>query len=216
MRVYESIADQIGASGVAPVFTFMSEETAKLTAELVRRGVRVYHARHEHVAVGMADGYSRATGKLALAIVGQGPGLTNALNALVTAANAQSNVLVLAGETDTHIRDSGSPARLINKYVNQPALLDAVGIDHIDLTDATTARDDVRASIELARAERRTLLVNMPSSILEAEGHDGKSLIRIPSALRFARGHLGVPPPCDPGWSRRRKGRSRSRATQTR
>ena len=98
MKAFQAIAEEVTALGVQDVFTFTAEDIVDLVAELSQRGVRVWHTRHEHTAIGMADGYARVSGKVGVAIVGAGVGLTNAINALLTASKAHSNVVVLAGE----------------------------------------------------------------------------------------------------------------------
>ena len=72
-HVYSTLAAELARSGVRATFGLVSEETAKLTVELTRRGVAYTSTRHEGTAVGMADGYSRAAGELGVAIVGRGP-----------------------------------------------------------------------------------------------------------------------------------------------
>jgi acetolactate synthase-1/2/3 large subunit len=41
--------------------------------------------RHEQAAVHAADGYARATGKVGVALVTSGPGVTNAVTGIATA-----------------------------------------------------------------------------------------------------------------------------------
>jgi len=68
MRAVEAIADEMARQGVRQVFTYMSRDIIKLIAELSSRDIAVYQARHEHGAVGMADGYARATGDVGVAL----------------------------------------------------------------------------------------------------------------------------------------------------
>ena len=51
--------------------------------------MQVVHARHEHCAVAMADGYARATGKVGVASTTCGPGFTQIMTALTIAARGQ-------------------------------------------------------------------------------------------------------------------------------
>lgn len=170
MRVHEALAEHLSRRGIGHVFTLMSEETAALTEDLAARGVTVMHTRHEHVAVGMADGYSRAGGDVGVAIVGKGPGLTNAVNALTAASKGRSRVLVLVGrisadaETGTK---NGARVRW-NKFVDQPSLLAALGVEHAQPRDAATVLADVDAALARAR-EGRTLVVSLPDELLDAE-----------------------------------------------
>ena len=59
-----------------------------------------YHAgRHEAGAVAAADGFARATGRVGVCIVTQGPGLTNTVTPLITARKANSPVVLLTGDS---------------------------------------------------------------------------------------------------------------------
>ena len=59
--------------------------------------VRYLGVRHEQATTYMADGYARAGGGIAGAIVVPGPGLFNALAGMATAAAASSPILVVTG-----------------------------------------------------------------------------------------------------------------------
>src|SRR5882762_9469547 len=108
MQVYEAIADELARQRVRAVFVLMGEDTMKLLLELTRRGISTYGCRNEHAAVGMADGYARASGEVGVAILSRGPGLTQGVNALVTAAKARSPIVVLAGDSALRMRDESS------------------------------------------------------------------------------------------------------------
>jgi len=70
MSINERIAQELKRQGVRAVFTLMSEDTAKLIVEVDRAGIPLYSTRHDSTAVGMADGYARASGEVGVAIVG--------------------------------------------------------------------------------------------------------------------------------------------------
>jgi acetolactate synthase-1/2/3 large subunit len=78
-------------------------------------GVQLYHAldglskekqikfittRHEQATTYMADGYSRASGKIGVAMVVPGPGLQNASAGIGTAYSASSPILVISGQIE--------------------------------------------------------------------------------------------------------------------
>src|SRR5262245_54228039 len=103
----------------------MGDDTARLAVAIEAAGITYQATRHESVAVGMADGYARVSGELGVALVSRGPGTTNALSAIATAAKAGSRVLVLTGaspEQDRGIRYS--------KFADQSLLYQGVGVDY--------------------------------------------------------------------------------------
>ena len=58
-------------------------------------------AKHEQGAVHMADGYARATGKVGVAFVTSGPGLTNAVTGIATAYTDSVPLVVISGQVPT-------------------------------------------------------------------------------------------------------------------
>ena len=74
-------------------------------------------ARHEQGAVHEADGYARASGKVGVAIVTSGPGLTNAVTGIATAHADSIPLVVISGQV---------PSVLIGNDAFQE--VDAVGI----------------------------------------------------------------------------------------
>ena len=58
--------------------------------------------RHEQAAVHAADGYARASGKVGVALVTSGPGLTNAVTGIATAYMDSIPMVVISGQVPTH------------------------------------------------------------------------------------------------------------------
>jgi acetolactate synthase-1/2/3 large subunit len=181
-QVYEALADAVQARGVSAVFGLMGEETAWLTVALDARGIAYYATRHEATAVGMADGYSRESGKLGIALVSRGPGLTNALTTIVSAAKARSRVVVIVGEGDIGAVDpaKGVTAKGENKYIDQPGVLTACGVTNAVLTSPESAVADLNAVMD--RAEHGlTIALSLPMDILDLEAGDAEARVQLPA-----------------------------------
>jgi acetolactate synthase-1/2/3 large subunit len=58
--------------------------------------------RHEQAAVHAADGYARATGKVGVALVTSGPGVTNAVTGIATAYTDSIPMVISSGNVPTH------------------------------------------------------------------------------------------------------------------
>ncbi|GAX88089.1 acetolactate synthase I/II/III large subunit [Lebetimonas natsushimae] len=58
-------------------------------------------AKHEQGAVHMADGYARATGKVGVAMVTSGPGITNATTGIATAYADSVPMVIISGQVPT-------------------------------------------------------------------------------------------------------------------
>jgi thiamine pyrophosphate-dependent acetolactate synthase large subunit-like protein len=88
-QVLHGITDALAAEGVDVVFGVVGAVIDRMMLDwITRHGRRYVAARHEQGAVHMADGYARATGRVGIAAVAQGPGLTNAATALTAARSA--------------------------------------------------------------------------------------------------------------------------------
>jgi acetolactate synthase-1/2/3 large subunit len=83
-----------GYSGGAAIPIFDALETVKTRMKFIL-------ARHEQGAVHMADGYARATGKLAAVLVTSGPGAGNTVTGLMTAMMDSVPMLVICGQQVT-------------------------------------------------------------------------------------------------------------------
>src|ERR1700722_3256707 len=171
---YAALAEEIARLGVRDVFTFTAKDIVEVVVELRGRGVNVYHTRHEHIAIGMADGYSRSTGRIGVALVGQGVGMTNSLNALVTAAKAHSKVVAITSEVpgfDTHA------AKIQLKHIDQRGVLDALEIRHVDLRAPGSAVADMRACFDIAERCGELVVANIADEVMQ--GHAGNDVASI-------------------------------------
>lgn len=125
----EVIAEQLAGLGADVFFGLMGEDTAGVTVALIERGLRYVSTRHEAAAVGMADGYSWASGKLGIALVTRGPGLMNGLTAARNAARAGERVLIVTGDSPTTRWYLPDPKNLDQRKLSETAGLVFAGTD---------------------------------------------------------------------------------------
>ena len=99
---YEVLSQAFVAEGVDTMFALLGDANMYWGAMMAQKyGVRVVHARHEHCACAMADGYARHTGKVGVATVTCGPGFTQIMTALATAARGSIPMVIFAGDSPT-------------------------------------------------------------------------------------------------------------------
>jgi thiamine pyrophosphate-dependent acetolactate synthase large subunit-like protein len=110
----------------------------------------------------MADGYARASGRVGVASVHQGPGLTNALTGLAEAAKSRTPLLLLAADT---------PAAAVhsNFRVDQAMACAAVGAAVERVNTPQSALQDVERAWRRARNHRRTVVLLLPLDVQAAE-----------------------------------------------
>ena len=99
MNVAEAVARTLVARGVEAVFGVIGSGNFLLANAFRDAGATFYAARHEGGAMMMADGYGRASGRVAVCTTHQGPGFTNALTGLVEAAKARTPAILLTADT---------------------------------------------------------------------------------------------------------------------
>ena len=94
--VAAAIARFVAAQGVSRVYTLPGSHVKPICSELARVGTRIVSARHECAAVHMAHAEADLTGRIGVAIVTAGPGLTNAVTGIASAYLSRTPLLVLS------------------------------------------------------------------------------------------------------------------------
>ena len=70
--------------------------------------IRIIHTLPEGAAVYMAEAYAQITGKMGVALVTAGPGLLNAVSALYSAAQSETPLLLISGDSASHLDGRGA------------------------------------------------------------------------------------------------------------
>lgn len=161
-----TIATEMAAAirdhGSRQVFGLIGEGNMILVNAITDTGsVSFVGSRHETAAVGMADGYARSTGELGIASVTQGPGATNTITALITAARACSPLLLLAPEVPDDV------AWHIQK-LNLAALAASLDLTCVTL-DLSRPREMLLDCLRWASEAHQPLIVRFPYPELDAE-----------------------------------------------
>ena len=156
LTVYQVLAKLFADEGVETFFTLMGNGNMYWSYAMVKdQGIKAIHARHEHCAVAMAEGYFRATGKVGVASVTCGPGLTQLMTALTIAARANIPLVVFAGESPMH-------AAFHDQRIDQAPLTVATGAHFIPVRSIDRMLNDVREAFHVARTENRPVVLSVP------------------------------------------------------
>jgi acetolactate synthase I/II/III large subunit len=156
LPIYEMLAQAFAGEGVDTLFSLMGDGNMHWATAMSKiEGMRVFHARHEHCACGMAMGYHSATGKVGVATVTCGPGVTQIVTALTTASRAGVPMVVFAGESPIN-------ARWYNQGLDQAPLVTATGAHYIRAHSTARIYDSVREAFYVARHERRPAVLGVP------------------------------------------------------
>ncbi|WP_158880884.1 thiamine pyrophosphate-binding protein [Amycolatopsis anabasis] len=159
MTVAESVGRTLAGIGARHVFGVVGSGNFHVVNAMIAGGSRFVAARHEGGAVCMADAYARTSGRVGVATVHQGPGLTNATTGLAEAAKSRTPLIVLAAE---------ATSRRSNFHIDQAGLAHAVGAVAERVHSADSAGGDVLRAFRRASRERRTVLLNLPLDVQAA------------------------------------------------
>ena len=118
-------------------------------------------SRHEQGAIHEADGYARASGKVGVAIVTSGPGLTNAVTGIATAHADSIPLVIFSGQV---------PSALIGNDAFQE--VDAVGITRPCVKHSFLVKDvndlapTIKKAFHIARSGRPgPVLIDVPKDV---------------------------------------------------
>src|SRR3954447_19759381 len=153
MRVGAVAGRGLAGLGVRQVFGVVGSGNFHVTNALIDAGAGFVAARHEGGAATMADAYGRLSGQVAAVTVHQGCGLTNAMTGIAEAAKSRTPLVVLAA-------DASDPRS--NFYIDQDALVRAVGAVSMRVTSAADVVATTAAAYRTAIGERRTVVLNLP------------------------------------------------------
>jgi thiamine pyrophosphate-dependent acetolactate synthase large subunit-like protein len=156
---YEVLSQAFVAEGVDTMFALLGDANMYWGAIMAQKyKVHIVHARHEHCAVAMADGYARHTGKVGVATVTCGPGFTQIMTALTTAARGSVPLVVFAGDSPT------SAAWYVQQLELGP-LATATGARYLAVKSVDRMLDTVREAFYTARQERCPVVLGVPMDI---------------------------------------------------
>jgi acetolactate synthase-1/2/3 large subunit len=100
MRGARILLEALVREGVDTVFGYPGGAVLHIYDELVRMSPRLRHvlARHEQGAIHMAEGYSKATGKVGVVLVTSGPGATNTVTGIANAYMDSTPLVIITGQ----------------------------------------------------------------------------------------------------------------------
>ena len=116
----DRVAEVLAAHGVRFLFTLCGGHISPILVAAKARGIRVVDTRDEATAVFAADAVARRSGVPGVAAVTAGPGLTNAITALVNARLAQSPLVLLGGAAPTALQGRGALQDIDQRPVASP------------------------------------------------------------------------------------------------
>lgn len=164
MKVSEALADALAIEAEGPIFGLMGDANMAVWDALCKDPrTRMVWARHDGAAVLMADGYSKATGRLGVATVTCGPGLANCANAILTASRSGTPLVIFTGEYPADGGKNGLQA------LDQRLFARACEAEFRALASLDSLAEDIAEGFFTARTKQCPVILNMPQALWEAE-----------------------------------------------
>jgi acetolactate synthase I/II/III large subunit len=163
MLLYEEIVRALRANDVSHVFGVMGNANYPWIAHGAGNGAFEYIAvRHEAAAVNAAAGYARATGRVGVATTTHGPGVTNAVTALIAAVRDHAPVVLIAGEVSPDDPDN-------SQLADQRTILAGTGCGYLETRTPEVLPAAVTRAMAIARADGVPQVVSVRTDFLERE-----------------------------------------------
>ncbi|RYG90291.1 thiamine pyrophosphate-binding protein [Loktanella sp. IMCC34160] len=160
---YQSIARAVLDHGIDTMFGLMGDANLFMVDDYVRNGGGAFiPAAHEGSSVLMALAWAHVTGRVGVATVTHGPGLTNCVTALTEGARGHIPLVLLCGDTPV-----SAPQHLQN--IDQREVVKLTGAGFEQMRTPKTASRDVANAFYRARLERRPIVLNMPADFMWQE-----------------------------------------------
>jgi acetolactate synthase-1/2/3 large subunit len=161
MKAYEAIAQSLRAEGMTDFFGLMGDGNMWLWGALCRDpAVKAYNARHESMAVSMADGYARTTGKVGVAMVTCGPGITQCGTSLIAAFRGRTPVVLIAGEIVAGAKNK-------TQSMDQRRFVEASYARFYTVTSLDNMAEEIAEAFYAARVHRVPVVLNLPMNLQE-------------------------------------------------
>jgi len=161
----QAVVKSLEREGVDMVFGIPGNHNMPIFDALYQHP-RIKHVvvRHEQSAAFMADGYARASGKVAAVLLLPGPGVTNAYTGLGEAYSDSSPVLLLATQVNRAYIDQGKG--LLHELTNQLEVLAPVMKYSQRVTGASEISSTIHRALEEARNGRpRPVQIEIPRDV---------------------------------------------------
>lgn len=155
------VLDALDAEGVTTLFGLIGEGNAHLIDATNDHDIAFQYARHEQVAVSMADGYARTTGGVGVCTLTHGPGVTNGATGIAAADRDNVPLVVLVGDTGFSGRETSL------QYLDHVTFSDPISVYQTRAETLDTIGETLRRAFSKARTKRGPAIVELPGDIQE-------------------------------------------------
>lgn len=160
MTFHAALAKALYDSGNSTMFGLIGDGNLFMVRSYVEDYDGTYvAAANEAGATVMALGYSVVSGKIGVATVTHGPGVSNTMTGLIEGVRAQVPLLLVCGETAADDKHS-------LQNVAQRELIVATGAGFEQVRTPQSVFEDLRTALRRAVLERRPIALNVPAEYM--------------------------------------------------
>ena len=146
-------------------------------------------ARHEQAAVHAADAYSRVSGKVGVALVTSGPGVTNALTGIATAYSDSIPMVVISGQVGNSLIGTDAFQEVDTVGITRPCVK-----HNFLVTNVNELAETIKKAFQIAASGRPgPVVVDIPKDVTQAMAKFSypQEDIFIRSYQPVVQGHIG-------------------------
>ncbi|SCM75992.1 putative sulfoacetaldehyde acetyltransferase [uncultured Pleomorphomonas sp.] len=160
MTTEEAFVKVLQRHGIRHAFGIIGSAFMPISDLFPKAGITFWDVAHEGSGGMMADGYSRATGKVSLVIAQNGPGVTNLVTAVKTAYWNHTPLLVVTPQSANRTLGQGG-----FQEVPQMALFQDIVAYQEEVRDPTRVAEVLNRVIQQARRASAPAQINIPRDI---------------------------------------------------
>lgn len=165
MRIYQALAEAFNREQIECCFALLGDANMHWAGALSQTETRLIYTRHEHAAVAAATAYARVSGKVGVATVTCGPGLTQIMTILPIAVRARIPLVVFAGEAPLN-------KPWYNQGIDQKPFVDACGAEYRALHNPETIVADVHHAFAEVKQTRHAIVIGVPFDLQQQSIED--------------------------------------------
>ncbi|WP_274380514.1 thiamine pyrophosphate-binding protein, partial [Halorussus amylolyticus] len=164
----QAVVEQLEREGVDVVFGMPGVHTLEIYDAVIDSEIDHVTTRHEQGAGFMADGYARTTGRVGVALVITGPGLTNAATPIGQAYSDSSPLLVISSQNETNEADRGKG--YLHELKDQQGVMENIAAYSQQVERVADIPDAISEAFEYLDGHRpRPVHIQIPTDVLARE-----------------------------------------------
>lgn len=159
------IVQSLKAEGVEYVFGYPGGAVIEIYDALFQLN-KFKHilTRHEQAAVHAADAYARVSGKVGVALVTSGPGVTNALTGIATAYTDSIPMVVISGQVGNSLIGTDAFQEVDTVGITRPCVK-----HNFLVTDINELAETIKKAFQIAASGRPgPVVVDVPKDVTQA------------------------------------------------